>query len=148
MCDLRRFAVSDDSENLPRCYLRFWHGMKFSKFPIIGFPKLVTWPSHTSKCRKSPCGSNASTLGILRGRLLVEIALWTAEISVLAIMAPFFRVRRNLKNGRCKIFCCQGRANFVCADGTGPRSFVALGAALASIKGHIPRRSLGCCRFP
>ncbi|SVC86238.1 uncharacterized protein METZ01_LOCUS339092, partial [marine metagenome] len=62
-------------------------------------------------------------------------------------MAPFFRVRRNLKNGRCKIFCCQGRAKFFWADGTGPRSFVALGAALASIKGVIPDEERQCARL-
>ena len=62
----------------------------------------------------------------------------------LAIMAPFFRVRRNSKNGRCKIFCCQGRTKFFWAYGSGPRSFVALGAALACIKGHIPDEERGC----
>ena len=46
--------------------------------------------------------------------------------------------------GGAKFFCCQGRANFVCADGTGPRSFVALVAALASLKGLIPDEKLAC----
>ena len=41
--------------------------------------------------------------------------------------------------------CYQGGAKFFWAYGTGPRSFVALGVALASIKGHIPRERLQCC---
>ena len=44
--------------------------------------------------------------------------------------APFFRVLGNLKNGRCQKNCEECRANFFCADGTGPGSIGGLVVAL------------------
>ena len=112
-------------------FVRYLTEKKFSKFPIMGFSSVVTWPPKRWKCRKSSCASNGSTFGFLRDRLPVDIALWRAEISVLAILAPLFRVSGNLKNGRCQKKCYQSRANFFWADGTGPGSIGGLAVALS-----------------
>ncbi len=59
----------------------------------------------------------------------------------------FFQSLGKIENGRTKKNCCQGRTKFFWAAGTGRRSFVALGAALASIKGQVLREERQCCRF-
>ena len=139
MVDLRRFPVSDEFISDRYTFCVILDRNKICKIPNYWFSKTghvtpadmemseitlrIEWkhsriPAGPASGRNRPL--NSRNLGFGHG-------------------GTFCRSFEKFENGRCKFCCCQGRANFFWAHGTGPRSVVALGAALASIKGLFLR---------